>query len=140
MQTSIFKFLIRLSLYSLGISGLAGIFYYFFPNSFNLFAFLLLQACVLMVTIIVHVSLIKYSYAEGRPEKFVTRYIAVTVIKLFAYIGVLAGYIVISKYLLHRQQSYLNIVVIFFILYVLYTVFEVPSIMKFIRRKGSGND
>lgn len=139
MRKSVFKFLIRLSLYSLSITGLSFAFYFFSPTAFNLSAFLLLQACVFTITLIVHISLIQYSYAKGRPEKFVTRYLAVTTLKLFTYIGGLAGYIVINKYLLHEQKNYTNIVVIFFILYVLYTVFEVPSIIKFMKRKDTGN-
>ena len=120
MRVIIIKFLVRLFVYSLGITGLGCAFSFLYPNYFNLIAFLFLQACVFLVTIIVHISLIKYSYAGGRPEKFVTRYAVVTTLKLFAYTGGLAGYIVISKYLLHEQKSYASIVVIFLMLYVLY--------------------
>ena len=140
MRVIIIKFLVRLFIYSLGITGLGYAFSFLYPSYFNLISFLFLQAFVLLVTVFVHISLIKYSYAVGRPGQFVTRYAAVTALKLFAYVGGLVGYIVVSKYLLHEQKSYADVVVIFLILYVLYTVFETLSIIKFIRRKESDND
>ncbi len=61
-------------------------------------------------------------------------------LKLFVYIGGLAGYIIVKKYLLYENESYANFAVTFVLLYALYTIFEVILIMKFLKQNGSAQN
>jgi len=133
MHTAATSFLYRLIVYSLVITGIGLGTYFFTPVTFELFTFLLLQFCVCAITAFTYVTLTKTDIHK-QPQKFITRYMAMTTLKLFVYLGGLVGYVVVSKYVLHEQKSYATFIVIFFIIYLLYTVFEVPSIMKFLKQ------
>lgn len=132
MNSNVSSFLVKLLLYSLIITGIAYVLYLQFPIALSPSTFLLLQAFVVLVTAASHISLLGPLDNNQQSLKFVNRFMAVTMLKLFVYIGGLAGYIIVKKYLLHVGGSYVNFAVAFVVLYALYAIFEVVLIMKFI--------
>ena len=134
MNSNVSIFLVKLLLYSVIITGISYAVYLQYPNALDASTFLMLQAFVVFVTAASHISLLGPLNNKQQSLKFVNRFMAVTMLKLFVYIGGLAGYIIVKKYLLHAGGSYVNFAVTFVVLYALYAIFEVILIMKFIKQ------
>ena len=106
-------------------------------NYMTFSTFSILQGIVVVITGLVHTYLVHAFNNIERPQQMATRYMLATVTKLFIYLGGLAIYVLITKYVLPIEVDYASIIGTFFILYIIYTIFEVVKIMKFIR---SGED
>ena len=140
MNSNVLNFLVKLLIYSVIIAVIGYVLYLQFPNALNPFTFLMLQTFVVFVTAASHLALLGPLNNKHQSLKFVNRFMAVTMLKLFVYIGGLAGYIIVKKYLLYENESYANFAVTFVLLYALYTIFEVILIMKFLKQNVSAQN
>lgn len=78
-------------------------------------------------TLMVHHFTVKAS--EENPRTFPTYFMAITGLKMLAYLVALGIYVFIFK------QSSIPVVIGFLVLYVIYTILEVSSILKFLKAK-----
>ena len=105
-----------------------------FP-SFNEFAFL--QVIVVSVTLIVHFYLISSIKTVQRPQQIVLKFMTATVFKLLFYLFLGIGYVVFTKYLMNLTLVYSGVFAAFFVLYLIYTFFEVYWIVKFVKKEAN---
>jgi len=115
------RFFIRLLIFSLVLVLLAFLLDLVLPDHLILSAVSWLFIVFFVVTFAVHwimLSILKY-----KPERFVSFFMLATVVKLVIYI------IVILVYVFIKQEELLSFILAFFILYILYTGFEVYSIL-----------
>jgi hypothetical protein len=105
--------------------------FYLLPETYYSPTFPFLLVFYAAVTLIVHKLILK---ALGkRPAKFVNYFMLTTFIKLFFFLAVMVIYA-----LLNREDA-IRFIVIYFILYLFYTVFDVVLIYQAIGRSKSGD-
>jgi len=100
----------------------AGIFYTLAPANYYTPAFPFLLAFFLIVSVIIYHFMLKA--IEKRPMRFVNIFMLTTMFKLLAFMVVMITYA-----LLNREDSRAFIIT-FFILYVVYSIVEVSSLLK----------
>lgn len=93
-------------------------------------AFPFIVAFFFFATIIVFYYMLKA--VEKRPARFVNVFMLTTMLKLMLYLAVMVVYV-----LLNREDAKLFILT-YFVLYVIYTVLEVGSILKVNKERSSG--
>jgi len=98
------------------------IFYSLAPSDYYTPAFPYLLAFFMIASIIVYHFMLKA--IEKRPARFVNSFMLATMLKLFAYMGVMITYA-----LIYREDA-MAFIVTFFIFYVVYTIIEVASLLK----------
>ena len=127
------KFLFRLGLFS----ALVFLIGYFICTSvssrISIVEFSVIQILVIVVTSFVHYYLISSASSVERPQQMVVKFMATTVFKLFFYVFVGVSYIVLTKYFMQSEVVYSALFVVFFVLYLLYSFFEVFWIVKFMK-------
>lgn len=84
---------------------------------------------VLMVTNAFHFSLMKASLTA--PRSFVGKFMAFSGVKLLLYM------IVLLLYAFFVKQEVVSFLLLFFLTYILYTILEIASILKFLKKIGS---
>ena len=84
---------------------------------------------VLMVTNAFHYSLMKASLTT--PRSFVGKFMAFSGVKLLLYM------IVLLLYAFFVKQEVVSFLLLFFLTYILYTILEIASILKFLKKIGS---
>ncbi len=80
----------------------------------------------MVVTALIHFLLIKV--AEESPKKFITHFMAITGIKLFLYL------VIVLLYALLKGKAALGFVVLFLIFYLLYSVFEIITLLRHFKK------
>lgn len=100
----------------------------------NARAVLTIQSFVLLVTVIVHVFLMRSASAEVRVQKFMFNFLLSTTLKIFIYSGAFGVLIYLGDDIFGEHFSNLSLFGMLFSYYLFYTVFEVASIMKFLRK------
>jgi hypothetical protein len=121
MRTKYLRFLLRLTVLSLALGLLAYILHHFLPSRFTTPALPYLIVLFYVVSAIVHFALLKISALN--PRKFVGYFMLATFLKLMNYL------IVIVVYVFYVKEGILTFILTFFILYIIYTVFEVVTIL-----------
>lgn len=126
MNRHLFRFLFHEIILTAIIALLAVIFFNQFPD-YYFKAFPLLIFIFFVLTFFVHLYLVK---SEADKKKFPTRFMLVTIIKLFLFLLV----VIIYKYT--SGEKIFPFVLTFFLLYIIYQVFEVQSFLSFLKNPG----
>jgi len=134
LKANISSFLIKISLYSVVLAGLAYAAVHFELLRLSIQTVLSIQAFVLIVTVLVHVFLMRSATAEIRIQKFMFNFMLTTTLKLFIYCGAFVVLIFLGKNLISEQYTNLSLFLILFGYYMLYTIFEVAAILKFLKK------
>ena len=126
MQESLRKFGFNLFLLTLILTALGyGLFLFLIPESyFSLFP--LVPFFLFAITIIVHIYLVRASDNDAR--KFTARYLGAMGLKIFIYI------IFLIIFLAMATEHAIPFLVSFLVSYAAFTLFEVISILKFLKR------
>ncbi|MBL4752528.1 MAG: hypothetical protein JKY52_02855 [Flavobacteriales bacterium] len=136
LKASISSFLVKILLYSVVLAGLAYAAVQFDLISLSIATVLSIQAFVLLVTILVHIFLMRSATAEVRIQKFMFNFMLTTTLKLVIYCGAFVVLIYLGNNLISEQYTNLSLFLILFGYYMLYTVFEVVAIVKFVKKIG----
>lgn len=115
-------FLLRLTILSVVILLLLTVMGRFMHWPFITPALYYIVILLYLITAIVHYILLKT--ITFNPKKFVGYFMLATTVKLLAYLIVLVSFVLIMK------EGVLAFVLAFFILYIIFTVFEVVSILS----------
>ena len=116
------RFIKELVITTVILVGVGMVFFYNTPESYYSPAFPFLLAFFIIVSILVFHFMLKA--VEKRPAKFVSVFMLTTMLKLFAYMAVMITYA-----LLIREDARAFIIT-FFVLYVVYTIVEVTSLLR----------
>jgi hypothetical protein len=122
MKDSLLKFLLNTFLFSLILSGAAFIVSRVIPADLIRPHFYLIVIYFFALTIIFYFGLI--SSLKGRPQQFVRFFMGATTLKLFVHIAV-----VVIFSLLNRPEA-IHFILSFFVLYILFTIYEVRFALK----------
>ncbi|MBW6459427.1 MAG: hypothetical protein K0B08_02540 [Bacteroidales bacterium] len=76
----------------------------------------------IIVSAVVHWILLRIT--SVKPEKFISYFMMATMIKLIIY------FVTVLAYVFMNQTGILSFIIAFFVLYIVYTVFEVTSILR----------
>ena len=122
------KYIIRLLVFSAILSALSFGLFSFVLQQYYLPVFPYLIAFFIIISILVHVILLKAS--NFRIAKFSTFYMGSTTAKLFLYIIFLIIYVLVDK------ENAVPFLLTFFVLYFLYTIFETFSLLIDLKEKN----
>lgn len=127
LRISVFTALLSVLAYSLVSTGLVDV---------RIDVILSIQLFVFLITAIVHIFLMRSASAEVRIQKFMFNFLLTTTLKMFIYCGAFGALIYVGNNVLTEGYSNLSLFLILFSFYLLYTAFEVASILKFVRKMG----
>jgi F0F1-type ATP synthase assembly protein I len=120
------KFIVTLLFIALAITALGyGLFQYLIPQYYFPY-FPIIPAFLLVVTFMVHVYLIRSS--ENNPRKFTAKYLGAMGFKMFIYMVFLVVFLFIDR--VHA----IPFLVSFLVTYAAFTLYEVISILKFLKK------
>ena len=122
MTSSIKSFSIKLFIFSIFTLGLLFLWKAYASERFQTNLTWLLWGFFVLSTAFIHYILIRV--AEKDPKKFVGYFMGITAIKLFGYL------IIITLYALLKREAALGFTLLFLVLYLLYSGFEVVMLMK----------
>jgi len=123
-SSEIKKFNIKIALITaLSYVIIAVVFFGIIPQKFH-YSLLIIPILLATVTALLHRKLILAG--NKRPQKFITIFMAITGIKLLSYLFILLIYILLLT------QYAIPFLLIFFVLYIIYTVVEIFSILKYL--------
>lgn len=108
---------------------LAVIGYFLFTVVFNPYYQVILPFILLFVflfTTVIHAILLKT--ARKKPKKLVNRFLMLTGLKMIIYLLIMIIYLVISK------QDSAPFLLTFLIVYLVFTIFEISSILSYLKR------
>jgi hypothetical protein len=123
---SLKSFFIKLALFSLITMGVLLLWQQYAAERFQTNLGWLIWGFFIAVTALIHIALVKAS--DESPRKFVTYFMAITGIKLFAYL------IIILFYALLNGKAALGFVILFLVFYFLYSAFEVIILLKHLKK------
>ncbi|MCF8217952.1 MAG: hypothetical protein K9J21_03100 [Bacteroidales bacterium] len=120
------RFIVRLTIFTLVIAGLAGIFKWLSPDDIVTPLMFPMIGFFYVLSLIIHLVLVNASKKKFR--RFNNQYMISTVVKLLLFMVILIAYVFTNP------GDAVNFLITFLILYVLYTGFEVISIVKATRK------
>lgn len=115
------RFIRTLIISTLVVIIIGSIVYAAMPSEYYTPAFPYLIAFFFIATIVVYYIMLKS--LEKRPAKFVNIFLLTTMVKLFAYMAVMVSYA-----LANRAEAR-QFIIVFFILYIIYTIVEVLALL-----------
>lgn len=121
------KFIFQEFLLTISIGLISLILFQTVLKNYYLPVFWILLAIISLLTGILHYSNLQAS--AKKPSKFASGFLMLTGIKMMIYL------ILITSYVLLNPEKASMFLISFFILYILYTTFEVLSILKHLRNK-----
>lgn len=125
MNQQFHVFVIRLFIFTLIVAVIGFVAFYFLPANYYTPAFPYLLIFFAAVTMIVHKLIL--NALEKRPSKFVNYFMLTTFGKMFFFL------IVMVLYALINREDAVRFIVIYFILYLFYTVFDIVFIFLIIK-------
>ncbi len=120
------SFFVKLFLFSIGTAGLLLLWQQYASPRFQTDIGWIVWLFFIFVTSLIHIILVKA--AESSPRKFLTYFMALTGVKLFGYL------IIILIYALLKREAALGFVMLFLVLYFLYSAFEVITLLKHFKK------
>jgi hypothetical protein len=121
MKNKFLQFIKRLTILSIILGLAALIIDHFLPSGIISGVFPYLIILFFIITAIVHYVLLRISALN--PRKFVAYFMLATFLKLLNYMIVVVVYVLVVK------EGVLTFILNFFILYIIYTVMEITSIL-----------
>lgn len=119
-------FSIKLVLFSLITMGIVLLWQNYAPERFQTNLGWFIWGFFMVATALIHFLLIKAS--EKSPKKFITHFMAITGIKLFLYL------IIVLIYVLLKGKAALGFIVLFLVFYLLYSVFEIVTLLRHFKK------
>jgi len=126
------KYIIRLLIFSLIISVVVFALYNTVLSKFYLPVFPFIILFFVLISLGSHYILLKAG--KSRISKFSTSFMGITSLKLFLYLIFIVVYLIIDK------SQALTFVLTFFIIYLLFTVFETSSLLKDLNKKSPSHN
>lgn len=126
MGTTFRKFFIQLTLFSIVSLAIQLTWQHFASVHFQTNLYWVILLFFILTTAFIHVLLVKVG--EKDPRKFVTYFMGMTGIKLFAYL------IIILAYGLSNRETAQGFIICFLITYFLYSGFEVVTLMRHFKK------
>lgn len=126
MLTPLRSFFIQLALFSIFTMGVLYFWQQYASLRFQTDLGWLLWGFFIIVTALIHIVLVRSS--EQSPRKFITNFMALSGAKLFVYL------MVIVIYALLKGKEALGFVILFLVLYFLYSIFEVVTLLKHFKK------
>ena len=108
---------------------LAVIGYFLFTGVFNPYYQVILPFVLLFIflfTTVIHAILLKT--ARKKPKKLVNQFLMLTGLKMMIYLFIMIIYLIISK------QDSAPFILTFFVVYLVFTIFEISSILSCLKR------
>lgn len=133
-KANIIQFALRISVFTILLSLLAYILVDQGLVAVRIDVILSIQLFVFLVTTVVHVFLMRSASAEIRVQKFMFNFLLSTTLKIFIYCAAFGALIYVGNNVLTEGYSNLSLFLILFSFYLVYTAFEVTSIMKLVRK------
>ena len=125
---SLFKaFFKQLVIYTVVIMAVGFALSYFLPAGIITPTMPFLVIFFLIMTSLVHWYLLRS--LDSKPGKFINTFLATTTIKLLLYMTIILVYVFVNK---HDAISF---AITFFLLYILYTVFEIMSVLPVAKKQ-----
>ena len=103
---------------------IAVVFYFIIPALFH-FSLLAVPVLLVLVTSLLHRKLVLTG--QERPVKFINMFMAVTGIKLMAYL------VAILLYVMLLTEFAMPFIAIFFSLYIVFTIIEINGLLKYLK-------
>jgi hypothetical protein len=128
---SLKRFIFRTLFFSIIIMAVAFILFSTVLNKYYLPVFPFLILFFVLLTIGVHAILLKAG--NQRPARFSTFYMGSITSKLFLYIFFIVIYVLVDK------ENAVNFLIVFFILYLCYTIFETFSLLRDFKTNGGSS-
>lgn len=122
MRKAFYKFVYALAIFTAILGIIAVFLQYTLPENMLPASLPLLFLLFIIVSSVVHYFLLRSAAYSGR--RFVSYFMAATFLKLFLYL------IIIILYAFLIKENVVSFILTFFILYLLYTTFEVVMILK----------
>ncbi len=126
MLSHLRSFFIQLALFSIFTMGVLYFWQQYASLRFQTDLGWLLWGFFIVVTALIHIVLVRS--AEQSPRKFITNFMALSASKLFLYL------MVIVIYALLKGKAALGFVILFLVLYFLYSIFEVVTLLKHFKK------
>lgn len=126
MLRSFKGFFIQLSLFSMLTVVVLFLWQNYASPRFQTSLGLLIWSFFIATTALIHVVLLKST--ENNPKKFITSFMVATALKLFSYL------IIILVYALIKREAALGFVMLFLVMYFLYSAFEVVVLLKHFKK------
>lgn len=126
MQSTFRSFFVKLFLFSIFTLSILLTWQHFASVHFQTKIYWVIWLFFIVTTAVIHVILVKAS--EQDPKKFVTYFMGMTAMKLFAYL------IIILAYGLSNRETAQGFIICFLITYFLYSGFEVVTLMKHFKK------
>jgi hypothetical protein len=126
MLSSFKSFFIQLFCFSIGTIGVLLLWQQYASPRFQTNMSWVLWAFFTLVTVFIHMVLVKA--AQSSSKKFIVYFITITGLKLFGYL------IIILIYALLKREQALGFVILFLVLYFLYSAFEVITLLKYLKK------
>jgi len=128
MMEPVRKFLFRLFMFTLILTCLGyGLFSFILPGSYFPF-FPVLPAFLFIITIAVHVYLIRAS--KGNKRKFVSKYLGAMGLKILIYLAFIIIFLAVDT------TSTISFILSFLVMYAAFTIFEVISILNTLKNNS----
>ena len=127
MSKSLTKFLLRLILLALVVVVIGYVLFTGILEAYYLPVFPFLFLILLLITAMVHVVLLRA--IEKMPGKFIRQFMTASGIKVIVYL------LIIIVYLLIRRENATSFLLTFLAFYLIFTTFEVLSILDSVREK-----
>lgn len=119
------KFIILLGILTIIIFASGMVIFNIFLTDYYFTGFPFLPVFFFGITLTVHIHLLKISREDIK--KFTPRFISTTGIKMIIYFALITVYLLIDK---HNPVSFL---ICFLIMYFLYTIFEIASVLNYLK-------
>lgn len=120
------SFFIQLALFSIFTMGVLYFWQQYASLRFQTDLGWLIWGFFIIVTAFIHIVLVRS--AEQSPRKFITNFMVLSATKLFVYL------MVIVIYALLKGKAALGFVILFLVLYFLYSIFEVVTLLKHFKK------
>jgi len=124
-------FITRIFIFSSCCFVLAIILYFILPSEFISVNVWFLFPFYIAVTTIIFLLIAKFSASQ--PAKFIGRFMLITFLKLVFLL------IILVVYAFKNKEDAIAFIIDFFVLYILYSVFEIISALDFLKKHNSNN-
>ncbi len=121
------RFLLRELLFTISIAGIAFLLFGSLLADYYLPIFWIMLGVIALLTGIFHYSLIQIQ--ENKSSRFSQRFMMISGIKMMIYL------VFITSYAFMNPEKATSFLISFFILYLLYTVFEVILSVRYLKKK-----
>ncbi|OYT17382.1 MAG: hypothetical protein B7C24_02770 [Bacteroidetes bacterium 4572_77] len=129
MQTVLKSFFIKITIFTLVVSSFQFLLYSFYSAKYYTTAWPFLIMFFFVFTAFMHYRLLKAT--QGRPQKFIFSFMMFTTVKILLYLGLILIYV-----LLNRADA-AAFILAFLLNYFLFTIFEIISVLKFLKTENS---